>query len=147
MSRTKIATIGTAVAVLLSLAGCGTATRQGTGSAASPHPFEKQSAAAVADTDAVKDVKITSTKTVNDPYSGPELDTKYTVTNPTGGRVSYTITFEYLSKDGTRLSEDYGDVESLSGHQASHETLTLWGDDFKGVTSVHVIDVVRASVV
>jgi hypothetical protein len=143
MSRARIAIISSAVAVLLSVVGCGTVAHQDD---AREHQFTGQSAQAIADTNAAGDVEITSTKRANDPYSGPELQTKYTVTNPTTDKVSYTITFEYLDKNGTRTGEDYGNVESLSGHQSSRESLTLWGDDLHGVVSVRVIDVTRVPV-
>jgi len=147
MNKTGVAAISAVIAVLLSVAGCGSEGSQGVDGTAQDHLFAPQSAEAIAETDATEDVKITSTKTVEDPYTGLELRTKYLVTNPTQGRVSYTITFEYLDRSGNRIGEDYGYVESLSGHQASHESMTLWGDDLKGVVSVHLVDVMRVPVV
>jgi len=156
MRRTKIVTAlsMTSCGVVLTLSGCGTVGQSPPVSAppaasASQDPYAQQSAGAVADTDASKDVRITSVKFVNDPYSGRELDTKYTVTNPTGDKVSYTITFEYLDKNGVRIGDDSGDVESLTGHQAARETLTFWGQgaDVGGAVSVRVVEAVRVLVV
>jgi hypothetical protein len=156
MRRTKIVTAlsMTSAVVVLALSGCGTAGHSPPvttppAASVSQDPYARQSADAVADTDASKDVRITSVKFVNDPYSGRELDTKYTVTNPTGDKVSYSITFEYLDKSGVRIGYDSGDVESLTGHQAARESLTFWGQgaDVGGAVSVRVVGAVRIPIV